>query len=176
MAQRNQGKGKSKINLDDLTPFARELQQWLWTGRGYGEPPMSRREFARDVVHLPMATVDAWFRPVPKVPGERKPTRPEPLAFWRVVAATGWNPEQLAALSGYPEVPPRELDPWDFLLEEAPKRFDYDAARLAETLQWLNEMRKVYEKKPKRPAQQHERQSTSVSQDRRRKETVATGK
>lgn len=161
--------------LARYTPFGQALQRWLWTGRGYGKPSWSRRRLAQELEGVSLGAVDSWFS---------RGTRPEPQAFWELVRVTGWEPDYLRQLAGYDEMPPQVQGPWAFAREHAQERWSYDAARLADVLQWLTDVQREYERKPKRPtqhrkkAQQDTSQETSqdTSQGTPRKEHVNAGK
>lgn len=91
--------------LATLTPFARELQLWLWNRPG---PKWSHAQLAKALGISPN-TVNAWFS---------RGTRPEGNSYHRLKEVTGWLPAHLMALTGYVQEPPHEPSFLDFLLDD----------------------------------------------------------
>ena len=103
--------------LASMTPFARELQLFIWSKSRPGKT-LSHRKFALDYLHIPESTVNAWFG--------RRGTRPEDIAYQRVKEVTGWPQEHLLALTGYDEEPPFTPDVWDVLFQEVERWPEFD--------------------------------------------------
>ena len=132
------------------SPFARALQEWLWHGRGYDKPSWSRRRLA-EALDVSYSTIDAWFT---------RGATPEPEAFWSLARVTGWEPEKLAQLAGYSELPPRTLGQWDFLRDYI-ETHGTGPAKL-QALRWIDEAQREYYRKPKRPGRRKQRQAMAA--------------
>ena len=123
--------------LATLTPFARELQLWLWNRPG---PKWSHAQLAKALGISPN-TVNAWFS---------RGTRPEGNSYHRLKALTGWLPAHLMALTGYVQEPPHEPSFLDFLLDDLrrQRQFVDDQQRIGG---WLRDAHERYNARPKRP-------------------------
>ena len=123
--------------LATLTPFARELQLWLWNRPG---PKWSHAQLAKALGISPN-TVNAWFS---------RGTRPEGNSYHKLKALTGWLPAHLMALTGYVQEPPHEPSFLDFLLADLRKQRQFvdDQERIGG---WLRDAHERYNARPKRP-------------------------
>lgn len=126
--------------LARLTPFARELQLWLWSRPG---PTWSHRRLALSL-GIPESTVNAWFG--------RRGTRPEGSAYRRILAATGWPEQHLLALAGYDEPPPYTPDMWDYVLEQVEAWPHFDGLMRRNVTEFLEAARMSYTSRPRRPS------------------------
>ena len=128
---------EQRAYLATLTPFARELQLWLWNRPG---PKWSHAQLAKALGISPN-TVNAWFS---------RGTRPEGNSYHKLKALTGWLPAHLMALTGYVQEPPHEPSFIDFLLDDLrrQRQFVDDQQRIGG---WLRDAHERYNARPKRP-------------------------
>lgn len=134
--------------IHDLTPFARELQDWLATQRREDGYLGWSHAYLADRLPTSRSTVDAWFRPMG---GHPAPTLPGKETFYLVRDITGWPMEKLLALTGYREPPPYEPTIWQFLLDDLrrQRQFVDDQERIGG---WLREAQVRWSNRAKRPA------------------------
>ena len=134
--------------IHDLTPFARELQDWLATQRREDGYLGWSHAYLADRLPTSRSTVDAWFRPMG---GHPAPTLPGKETFYLVRDITGWPMEKLLALTGYREPPPYEPTIWQFLLDDLrrQRQFVDDQQRIGG---WLRDAQVRWSNRAKRPA------------------------
>ena len=128
---------EQRAYLATLTPFARELQLWLWNRPG---PKWSHGKLA-SALRISSNTVNAWFS---------RGTRPESNSYHRLKEVTGWPAAHLMALTGYVIEPPHEPSFLDFLLDDLrrQRQFVDDQQRIGG---WLRDAQARYNARPKRP-------------------------
>lgn len=126
--------------VDRLSPFARELQLWIWHRPG---PELSHSKLAQ-MLGIPVSTVNAWF-------SVKRRTRPEGVAFQQVLKTTGWPIEHLLALTGYDTPPPYKPDVWDWLDEQVEQWKHFDATMWPNVRAFLRDARERYNARPQRP-------------------------
>ena len=122
--------------LEPLTPFARELQLWVWSEMERAR--WSHADLAR-YLGVAQTTVNSWF-------GSRG-VIPEGQGWHKVKVMTGWPEAHLLHLTGYETPPPYRPDVWDFITgmvnEYTPDRAtgregfdDIERAKVREFLTW----------------------------------------
>lgn len=123
---------KRRAQVERLTPFARELQLWIWSRPG---PEMTHPELAQ-LLGVSPNTVNAWFG--------RRGTLPKAVAYFAVKELTGWSTARMLQLTNNVSEPRYVPTVWTFLHNDAAERFGYDALFMVEVQGWLDEAKERY--------------------------------
>lgn len=136
---------------EQLTPFARELQDWLAMQRNEETGYLGwTHAYLADRLRVARGTVDAWFRPMG---GDRAPTLPGLETFHAVQRITGWSDAKMLELTGYAEKPPYEPSLWEYINDKLLEHDDEIPGYLRGVVrQRLDAWRREYETRPRRPA------------------------
>jgi|SRR6185312_10886837 len=127
--------------LTPLTPFARELQLWVWSAMERSR--WSHADLAR-ALGVAQTTVNSWF-------GSRG-VIPEGQGWHKVLKVTGWPEAHLLHLTGYTTPPPSRPDVWDFLRERIAAAYETRPEIGAKLLYDLDVWRTDYLRVRSRPA------------------------
>lgn len=126
-----------RVYIMPLTPFARELQLWVWSAV---ERSRWKHSHLSRALGVPQTTVNSWFG--------SKGVIPEGQGWHKVLHLTGWPEAHLLRLTGYSEPPPVRPDMLDFAIDMVdqwtPDRAqgregfdDIERAKVREFLQWV---------------------------------------
>jgi hypothetical protein len=132
-----------------LTPFAEELQDWMYHGHRI---PWSRATLAK-ALDIPHSTVTGWF-----VRGNM----PEADAFHALLRVTEWTPEKLMKLTGYTEMPAKTQNVWQFIREKLKAADGLDASVKVRAQQFLDELQAEDTALPVRPPRRRARGADST--------------
>lgn len=97
------------IDREHLTPFAAKLLDFMWEQR----PSWNRSDLWR-ATNISRNTIDSWF--ISTRDPKRQPSLPTGEAVRAIQDVTHWTDDEMKALTGYAELPPRGLR--DYLLQE----------------------------------------------------------
>ena len=162
---------RRQATLDQLTPFARELQEWLATQRRPDGYLGWTHAYLADRLPASRATVDAWFRPMVLPPDDeaREPTLPGAQAFHRLHRLLDWPMEKLLALTGYSAPTQYVQGEWDALYDDLAAQPDkehggFDPLEKRRIQAWLESVQVAYQQRAKRPARAVETPAPAVAE------------
>jgi transcriptional regulator with XRE-family HTH domain len=120
---------------EELTPFARMLQEWGWAQR----PPITARSDLANEFGVRKGTLNGWF-----IHGYR----PRAAQLYAIARRMGKPAEEIFSAAGYDVVPDEPLtDPWDFVMRAVEADDSIESRRRSRLLEDLEEARQHAEGK-----------------------------